>query len=125
MLESLRIHEGSGIPVWVQIRNHLVFLIQTGALKDGDILPTVRELAAELGVNYNTVHKVYRDLEADGLIISSRGKRSYVAEVDKDKLVLPESPVDIVIEELVKTAREANVSEDEVVSRLKRRFAGN
>ena len=89
VFDDLHINEKSGVPVWVQIRNHLLFLIKSERIKPGDVLPTVRELAARLGVNYNTVHKVYQDLEADGLICSSRGKRSFVADVDSKKLELP------------------------------------
>ena len=123
MFESLHINEKSGVPVWVQIRNNLIFLIKSGQIKPGDVLPTVRELATQLGVNYNTIHKVYQDLEADNLICSSRGKRSYVADVDKDVLQLPESPVDLVIDELVRVARESNVSEGDVLVRVKERFS--
>ncbi|RNL38517.1 GntR family transcriptional regulator [Paraeggerthella hongkongensis] len=123
MFESLRINEKSGVPVWVQIRNNLIFLIKSEQIKPGDVLPTVRELATQLGVNYNTIHKVYQDLEADDLICSSRGKRSFVADVDKDVLKLPESPVDLVIDELVRVARESNVSEGDVLVRVKERFS--
>ena len=123
MFESLHINEKSGVPVWVQIRNNLIFLIKSGQIKPGDVLPTVRELATQLGVNYNTIHKVYQDLEADNLICSSRGQRSFVADVDKDVLQLPESPVDLVIDELVRVARESNVSEGDVLVRVKERFS--
>ncbi len=82
-------------------------------------MPTVRELAVQLGVNYNTVHKVYQDLETDGLICSSRGKRSTVANIDSDNLGLPDSPVDVAIAELVHVARESGMSELEVVARVK------
>lgn len=123
MFESLHINEKSGVPVWVQIRNNLIFLIKSGQIKPGDVLPTVRELATQLGVNYNTIHKVYQDLEADNLICSSRGKRSFVADVHKDVLQLPESPVDLVIDELVRVARESNVSEGDVLVRVKERFS--
>ncbi|MEG0302272.1 MAG: GntR family transcriptional regulator [Gordonibacter sp.] len=122
MFESLHINEKSGVPVWVQIRNSLIFLIKSEQIKPGDVLPTVRELATQLGVNYNTIHKVYQDLEADSLICSSRGKRSFVADVDRDALALPESPVDLVIDELVRVARESNVSEKDVLVRVKERF---
>ena len=44
----------------------MIFLIRSGHLRPGDTLPTVRELAIQLGVNYNTIHKVYQDLETDG-----------------------------------------------------------
>lgn len=123
MFESLRINEKSGVPVWVQIRNNLIFLIKSEQIRSGDVLPTVRELATQLGVNYNTIHKVYQDLEADNLICSSRGKRSFVADVDHDVLKLPESPVDLVIDELVRVARESSVSESDVLVRVKDRFA--
>ncbi len=122
MFEALRINEKSGVPVWVQIRNHLLFLIKSEQIKPGDVLPTVRELAARLGVNYNTVHKVYQDLEADGLICSSRGKRSFVADVDSGKLDLPESPVDLVIDELVRVARESSITLADVLLRVEQRF---
>lgn len=123
LLESLRINEKSGVPVWVQIRNNLIFLIKSEQIRPGDVLPTVRELATQLGVNYNTIHKVYQDLEADNLICSSRGKRSFVADVERDVLKLPESPVDLVIDELVRVARESNVSENDVFARVKERFS--
>lgn len=123
LFESLRINEKSGVPVWVQIRNNLIFLIKSEQIKSGDVLPTVRELATQLGVNYNTIHKVYQDLEADNLICSSRGKRSFVADIERDVLKLPESPVDLVIDELVRVARDSNVSEDDVLARVRERFS--
>ncbi|MEA5018988.1 MAG: GntR family transcriptional regulator [Gordonibacter sp.] len=123
MFESLHINEKSGVPVWVQIRNNLIFLIKSEQIMPGDVLPTVRELATQLGVNYNTIHKVYQDLEADNLICSSRGKRSFVADIERDVLKLPESPVDLVIDELVRVARDSNVSEDDVLARVRERFS--
>ncbi len=118
MVDTFSIDEHSGVPVWVQVRNHLVFLIKSGKLKAGDVLPTVRELANKLGINYNTVHKVYQDLELDGLIVSSRGRRSYVAEVSPETMDLPESPVDLILNELMEAAKDANMTSDE----LKLRF---
>ena len=67
------IDDSSGVPIWLQLRNRLVYLIKTGALKEGDRLPTVREMAVAIGINYNTVSKVYQDIERDGYIASKRG----------------------------------------------------
>ena len=78
----------------------------------------MRELAVRIGVNYNTVHKVYQDLEADGLILSGRGRRSRIAEVDNDELPLPDSPVDVLIHELIRVAKENNVTKDELSLRI-------
>ena len=52
------IDESSGLPVWVQLRNRFVYLIKTGHYQPGDQLPSVRTLAAEAAINYNTVSKV-------------------------------------------------------------------
>ena len=124
MFDSLKIDEKSGVPVWVQIRNHIYFLIKSGQAKPVDVLPTVRELAVKLGVNYNTVHKVYQDLEADGLVNSGRGKRTTVAEVKSESIELPSSPVDVVIDELIRVAKESNISKDDLMMRLKERLDG-
>lgn len=106
--------------MWIQIRNHIVFLIKSEHIKPGDILPTVRELAAQIGVNYNTVHKVYQDLEADGLICSSRGKRSFIADVDSHTLQFPDSPVDLVIDQLVSVAKETGITKEDVLLRVEK-----
>jgi GntR family transcriptional regulator len=123
VLEPLQINENSGIPVWIQIRNWLFFLIKTEQYQAGDVLPTVRELATKLGVNYNTVHKVYQDLETEGLICSSKGKRSFVADVDTKFLRLPDSPIDIIIEELVRIAQDENIGYEELQVRIRQKFA--
>lgn len=123
MFETLRVNDTSGVPVWVQIRNHMIFLIRSGQLRPGDTLPTVRELAIQLGVNYNTIHKVYQDLETDGLVLSSRGKRSTIAEVDREGLDLPDSPVDVVIEELVRVVRETGIAKEDVRARVEEALA--
>lgn len=86
------------------------------------MLPTVRELAAEVGVNYNTIHRVYQDLETDGLILSQRGKRSLVNSVDQKAVQLPESPVDLVIDELVRIAHESGITKEDVIMRLEDRY---
>ncbi len=77
---QITIDSDSGIPLWLQLRNRLIYLIASGRFKAGDKLPTVRELAVDLGVNYNTVSKVYQDIERDGYIVSKRGKGTFVAE---------------------------------------------
>ena len=72
------IDESSGLPVWVQLRNRFVYLIKTGHYQPGDQLPSVRTLAAEAAINYNTVSKVYINLEHDGYVESVRGRGVFV-----------------------------------------------
>lgn len=62
----------------MQLRNRVAHLIRTGHFKGGEQLPSVRSLAADARINYNTVTKAYRDLELAGLIVSVRGRGMYV-----------------------------------------------
>ena len=75
-----QVDEQSRLPVWVQLRNRLIFLIKRGDYRPGDQLPSVRSLAVSASINYNTVSKVYVDLEASGYVKSERGKGVFVIE---------------------------------------------
>lgn len=74
------VDESSDLPIWVQLRNRITYLIRTGYFKSGDQLPSVRSVAADAGINYNTVTKAYRDLEFAKLIVSVRGRGMYVQD---------------------------------------------
>jgi GntR family transcriptional regulator len=69
---SIVIELDAATPAYEQIREQLAGYILTGALPLGDHLPTVRALAADLGVAINTVGKAYQALELDGLVHSRR-----------------------------------------------------
>lgn len=81
----IKIDEKSSIPIWLQLKNRFIYLISSGYYEAGDQLPTVRGLAAEVEVNYNTVSKVYMSLEQDGYIQSKRRQGAFVCDVS-DKL---------------------------------------
>ena len=119
-----QVKDASGVPVWIQIRNHIVYLVRSGKLNPGDTLPTVRELAVMLGVNYNTVHKVYRDLETSGVLSSGRGRRTTIAKVDVEEVCEPKSPVDIVIKEFVRAVCDSGMGKEEALNRVRRALEG-
>ena len=83
------IDESSGLPVWVQLRNRFVYLIKTGHYQPGDQLPSVRTLAAEAAINYNTVSKVYVNLESDGYVESVRGRCSCATSAGRPMTCVP------------------------------------
>ena len=70
----------SGIPIYIQIMDQIKHLIATGNLNPGDQLPTVRQLAADLRVNFNTVARSYRLLDEAGIISTQHGRGTYILE---------------------------------------------
>lgn len=70
----------SRVPIYEQIVKGFINLASAGAMKSGDKLPPVRTLAAELGINPNTVAKAYRELENDGYIYSTVGRGSFLTD---------------------------------------------
>ena len=71
---GIRVDPGSSVPPFEQVRAHIAGLVASGALPAGTRLPTVRGLAADLGVAANTAARVYRELEADG-VLATHGRR--------------------------------------------------
>jgi GntR family transcriptional regulator len=70
----------SHVPIYVQIVERIKHLVATEALKPGDQLPTVRQLAADLRVNFNTIARAYRILDEAGVISTQQGRGTYVLE---------------------------------------------
>ena len=76
---DIRIDKISRVPIYDQIKEQIKGLIHAGQVKTGDQLPTIRELSVELSVNFNTVALAYRDLANEGVIITERGKGTFIA----------------------------------------------
>jgi GntR family transcriptional regulator len=72
----------SGIPIYIQLGDQVRRAIALGALSPGEQLPTVKALAVQLTINPNTVARVYRELERDGVIETSPGRGSFIAPND-------------------------------------------
>jgi GntR family transcriptional regulator len=70
----------SHVPIYTQLVNRIKQLIASGVLEPGDQLPTVRQMAAELRVNFNTIARAYRILDEEGVISTQQGRGTYVLE---------------------------------------------
>jgi GntR family transcriptional regulator len=82
----LQIDFRSGLPIYTQIVNQLQSQIVSGILKPGDQLPTVRALAEELRVNFNTVARAYRILDEARIISTQQGRGTYITEIPPPKV---------------------------------------
>jgi GntR family transcriptional regulator len=73
VLPAVAVNTNSPVPPYEQVRVQVVEMIQAGTLTQGDRLPPLRQLAADLGLAVGTVARAYRELEEAGLIRSRRG----------------------------------------------------
>lgn len=85
-LLDLKLDFRSGVPIYVQIVEQVQQLLVSGELKPGDQLPTVRQLASEIRVNFNTVARAYRMLDEAGLISTQQGRGTYILDQSADRL---------------------------------------
>ena len=76
----LSLDPNSGTPIYLQLKEQMRLAVATGTVQPGERLPVVRELAAQLRINPNTIARVYRELQAEGLLTSRQGSGTFVAE---------------------------------------------
>lgn len=98
----IKLNFNSNVPIYVQLRNQIVIGIGKGGLKPGESLPTVRQLAEDIGINAMTVNKSYKILKDEGFISIDRRHGAKVNISIPDKLELKEkleSELELVISE--------------------------
>ncbi|WP_291291427.1 GntR family transcriptional regulator [Enterococcus sp.] len=76
---QFEIEPQSNIPIYQQLRDQIILGIAKGELAVGELLPSVRQLAEEIGINTMTISKAYNSLKEDGLLITDRRKGTAVA----------------------------------------------
>ena len=111
--------ENNGVPVYVQIRDQMLQAIGTGALRPGEQMPTMRQVAVVLKVDLNTVRHAYSDLEKTGAIVILRARGTYVADspppVDENRYA---KRVDDVAQQAIAMANVAGVDANDVAQQI-------
>jgi GntR family transcriptional regulator len=74
-----RLNPSSGVPIYLQLMEQIKHAIETGALRAGDQLPTIRKLAEDLVMNPNTVVRAYRELQHEGIIELRHGSGAFIS----------------------------------------------
>jgi GntR family transcriptional regulator len=116
----LKISQTNGIPIYKQIADAFRTDILAGKYKQGEYLPSIRELARDLRISVITTMKAYEQLEAEGLVTASQGKGFYVNAQDSE--MLKEQHLRKVEESLVaaiEAAKIAGMSNEEIIETLK------
>ena len=78
---TLQLDFRSGLPIYIQVVQQIESQIAAKVLKPGDQLPTVRALASQLRVNFNTVARAYRMLDEARIISTQQGRGTYITEI--------------------------------------------
>ena len=122
-MNPFAIDDTSDTPMWVKIRQRIIYLIESGFYKPGDKLPTVRALAADIHVNMNTISRVYLSLASDGYIESTRGRGAFVKEPPRGDGACVASDVSGVVDEFIESCRSMGLSLDDIQGYVTRRIS--
>jgi len=104
----------SDLPLWVQLRKRITHLINDGFYEPGEQLPTVRGLAAELAINYNTVNKAYLSMINEGYITSMRGRGVFVRELEAEQNKESTREALMLINDCIDACTELGLSSNEI-----------
>jgi GntR family transcriptional regulator len=111
---ELRISPSSGVPIYLQLMEQIKHAVDTGAVRAGEQLPTIRKVAEELAMNPNTVARAYRDLEREGVISVRHGSGAYVAEAATPSKSNAIRQTGDVVRQAIEKSRMLGLSEAEV-----------
>ena len=123
---NLEIDFRSGIPIYLQVVDRIKEMIADGHLKPGDQLPTVRALALELRVNFNTVARAYRILDEAGIISTQQGRGTYILEMPPPEVAenMRQKALEDLTQRYVADAKRLRASPEELIKILKDLVAG-
>lgn len=105
----------SRVPIYEQIKEQVIMLINTGVFKPGDRLPSIRNLSNELNINVNTIKRAFSELEHDGITFSAQGRGVFVSENPIGNKKVKSSALEDA-KSILSSYKAKGVSKDEVVS---------
>ena len=111
-----RLDASSGVPPYLQLVHQVRQSLLLGYLREGDRLPTVKELAGDLAINPNTVVKAYRQLEHEGLAGGRPGQGTFITATLAPPPPAAGEPLRASLEEWFRSAEEAGLSEEAVTA---------
>ena len=112
-----RLDGSSGVPPYLQLVHQVRQSLLLGYLQEGDRLPTVKDVSADLAINPNTVVKAYRQLEHEGLAGGRPGQGTFITATSSTALPAEQQVLRASLEEWLRAAEEAGL-DDEAVTAL-------
>lgn len=103
-------------PIYLQIMNYIKGEIVTGKLKPGDKIPSVRELAAELQINPNTVQRTFQELERETIVETRRGMGRYVTGSEETILTIKREMARDVLDRFIRGMEELGFQDEDILA---------
>lgn len=115
----MKISQTSGVPIYQQISDVFRSDILAGKFKDGEYLPSIRELAKDLKISVITTMKAYEQLQSEGLVTAVQGKGFYINAQDSDMLKEQHlRKVEEALQNAIKSADIAGMTDRELIETL-------
>ncbi|MFF3849311.1 GntR family transcriptional regulator [Streptomyces sp. NPDC002328] len=114
----------SGLSPYQQLVQQVRHALRLGLLKEGDRLPTVKDVAKQMAVNPNTVLKAYRELEHDGLVAARPGVGTFVTRTLADGTLAAHGPLRKELQRWLTKARLAGLDEESIEALFVNTFRG-
>lgn len=112
---NINISNTNGEPIYLQIANQVKAMILEGKLKEGEALPSMRNLALELRISFMTTKRAYEELERDGFIESYTGRGSFVKAQNLELLREEQiKQIEALLSEALDKAQKCGISADEL-----------
>ncbi|MEU4395289.1 GntR family transcriptional regulator [Kribbella sp. NPDC023855] len=104
----------SGVSPYQQIVQQVKNALRLGLLREGDQLPTVKDVVGQLAINPNTVLKAYRELEHEGLVAARPGRGTFVTKTLTDHSLAAHGPLRTDLQRWLTKARKAGLDDDSI-----------
>lgn len=121
----LEIDFKSDLPIYEQIRRGIIIGLARGDIKAGDKLPSVREMAENIGINLHTVNKAYKLLEADGVLTMDRRYGSLISENQNPMAAYNLGKIDSELDLLIAIAKLKGLSREDFIKNISKKWEDN
>ncbi len=122
---DITINLESSVPVYLQIVDRIKYLVTLGRLHPGEQLPTIRQLAADLRINFNTVARAYTELDREGVISTEQGRGTFVARRPDDAHLarVRQERLDLIFSQAFADALALGYQREEIEQAIERQMA--
>lgn len=115
----------NNLPIYLQIMNHIKKQIVSGLLQPGDKIPSVRELAADLQINPNTVQRTFQELEREEVVETKRGLGRYVTSEESKIMAIKKEMAGDLLHQFIHGMQELGFRNQDIVTIVKEAVAAD